>query len=53
MTKNPRPRREVKPSVVKLASPLFRYSQSRDAYVLRGVGARIGPVLRPRGRPGA
>ena len=42
----PRPRRSVSPKVVKIASPLFRYSQTRDAYVLRGVGDRIGPVLR-------
>jgi hypothetical protein len=25
--------------------PFFRYSTSRDAYVLRGVGGRFGPVL--------
>jgi hypothetical protein len=25
--------------------PLFRYSMSRDAYVLRLVGNRAGPVL--------
>ncbi len=25
--------------------PLFRYSITRDAYVLRGVGRRRGPVL--------
>ena len=29
-----------------LARPLFRYSAVRDAYVLRVVGRRIGPVLR-------
>jgi hypothetical protein len=26
--------------------PLFRYSAVRDAYVLRVVGRRFGPVLR-------
>jgi hypothetical protein len=26
--------------------PLFRYSYSRDAFVLRGVGRSFGPVLR-------
>jgi hypothetical protein len=26
--------------------PLFRYSYSRDAYVLRLVGRRLGPVIR-------
>jgi hypothetical protein len=39
-----------------LLSPLLRYSYSRDAYILRGVGRRVGPVLRqdrrnPRRRP--
>jgi hypothetical protein len=27
-------------------SPLFTYNYSRDAFVLRGVGRRVGPVLR-------
>jgi hypothetical protein len=27
--------------------PLFRHSYSRDAYVLRVVGNRLGPVLVP------
>jgi hypothetical protein len=26
--------------------PVLRYSAPRDAYVLRGVGSRRGPVLR-------
>jgi hypothetical protein len=26
--------------------PLFRYSESRNAYVLRAVGRSLGPVLR-------
>jgi hypothetical protein len=30
-----------------LMRPLFRYSDSREAYVLRVVGNRMGPVLRP------
>lgn len=29
-----------------LMKPALRYSVSRDAYVLRGVGHRYGPVLR-------
>ena len=29
-----------------LLRPLLRYSVSRDAYVLRGVGQQVGPVLR-------
>jgi hypothetical protein len=30
--------------------PMFRYSAMRDAYVLRGVGRRVGPVLRANRR---
>ena len=26
--------------------PILRYSHVRDAYVLRGVGSSVGPVLR-------
>jgi hypothetical protein len=44
-----RPRREVSPVVTKIATPLFRYSHSRDAYILRVVGDRHGPVLKPKG----
>ncbi len=29
-----------------LLTPVFGYNYSRDAYVLRGVGRRVGPVLR-------
>jgi hypothetical protein len=47
-----RPRHEVAPIVTIMARPLFRYSRTRDAYVLRGVGNRVGPVLRTRGRGG-
>ena len=32
-------------------TPFFRQSHGREAYVLRGVGNRIGPVLRPRTAP--
>jgi hypothetical protein len=48
----PRTRRYVPPSLLTLLTPLFRYSYPRDAFVLRGVGRRMGPVLRPdrRGR---
>ena len=34
--------------MTKLAAPMFRYSYSRDAYVLRVVGGSRGPVLKPR-----
>jgi hypothetical protein len=27
--------------------PLFGYNHNRDAYILRGVGRRFGPVLKP------
>jgi hypothetical protein len=30
--------------------PLFRYSRTLDAYVLRVIGRRWGPILRPPGR---
>ena len=42
----PRPRRYVSPRALKLLSPLFAYNHNRDAYILRGVGKRFGPVLR-------
>jgi hypothetical protein len=41
-----RPRRYVSPHWLRLFGPLLRYSGSRDAYVLRAVGNRMGPVLR-------
>lgn len=41
----PRQRHPVSPATVRLLSPLFRYSIGRDAYVLRGIGNRRGPVL--------
>jgi len=41
-----RPRRYVSRHWLALARPLFRYSAVRDAYVLRVVGRRVGPVLR-------
>jgi hypothetical protein len=41
-----RRRRYVAENWLTLLSPVYRYSYSRDAYVLRGVGRRAGPVLR-------
>ena len=35
-----------------LLQPVFAYNHSRDAYVLRGVGRHLGPVLRPDRRVG-
>jgi hypothetical protein len=34
--------------VLQVARVAFRYSRTRDAYVLRGVGGRFGPVLKRR-----
>jgi hypothetical protein len=28
-------------------TPIIRYSYTRDAYVLRGVGRHVGPVYQP------
>jgi hypothetical protein len=36
----------VNPILLALLFPIFRYSHGREAYVLRIVGNRIGPVLR-------
>ena len=33
-----------------LLAPVFRYSATRDAYVLRGIGNATGPVLVARAR---
>jgi hypothetical protein len=45
--RSPRPRRSVSPTLLRALRILFRRSDSRDAYVLRGIGNRFGPVLRP------
>ena len=43
----PRPRRQVGPATLRLARIFgFRHDEARDAYVLRLVGNRVGPVLR-------
>jgi hypothetical protein len=42
-----RPRRYITRYWLALLTPAFRYSRSRDAFVLRVVGNSIGPVLRP------
>ncbi|MGA2454990.1 MAG: hypothetical protein ABSG93_15870 [Solirubrobacteraceae bacterium] len=41
-----RPRRYVARRWLVLMRPFLRYSSPRNAYVLRGVGSRMGPVLR-------
>jgi hypothetical protein len=47
----PRPRRQVNPTVIRGLTPVVRYSAGRQAYVLRGVGGRFGPVLIPKHPP--
>ena len=41
-----RPRHYLARHWILLARPALRYSITRDAYVLRGVGNSVGPVLR-------
>lgn len=41
-----RPRRYVAKHWLLLLRPLFGYNFTRDAYVMRGIGLRFGPVLR-------
>ena len=43
-----RRRRHVGPVALVPLRLAFRYSASREAFVLRGVGNRIGPVLKPK-----
>ena len=42
----PRPRRYLRQPWLTFVRPCLRWSDSRDAYVLRVVGRRYGPVLR-------
>jgi hypothetical protein len=51
MRETPRPRHLVGKRTIRLVRPFFRYSRVRDAYVLRVIGRRHGPVLRLK-RPG-
>ena len=46
MVRAQRPRHYVSRATLALARPLFRYSLSRDAYVMRVIGNTRGPVLR-------
>jgi hypothetical protein len=47
----PRPRHPIGPRTLFVLRPFFRYSRVRDAYVLRGIGSRHGPVLRLVAKP--
>jgi hypothetical protein len=46
--RKPRRRHEVHPALLSVARVIFRHSDGRDAYVLRVVGDRHGPVLTRR-----
>jgi hypothetical protein len=46
MVRAQRPRHYVSGITLALMRPLFRYSVSRDAYVLHLIGNSSGPVLR-------
>jgi hypothetical protein len=41
-----RPRRYVAQHWLTLLAPAFAYDYARDAYILRGIGEQLGPVLR-------
>lgn len=43
-----RRRRKVAAWLLVVLRPLFRFSYSRSAYVLRIIGGHAGPVLQPR-----
>jgi hypothetical protein len=45
MRESQRDRKRIRPGTLVVLRPLFRYSAGRDAYVLRIVGNRLGPVL--------
>jgi hypothetical protein len=40
-----RPRHEISATLLRALRPLLRYSAKRRAWVLRGVGRWVGPVL--------
>jgi hypothetical protein len=48
--RTPRARRYVRPRLLGALrrGGLFRHDASRDAYLLRFVGRRMGPALKPR-----
>jgi O-antigen/teichoic acid export membrane protein len=46
--RGPRPRHDVVPMVLFALQPLFRYSLKHDAWILRAIGDKHGPVLRAR-----
>ena len=50
MRSSHRPRRYINPWLLATLKPALRYSDFRDAYILRGIGNHVGPVIRPERR---
>ncbi len=50
MRKQQRPRHYVAQHWLLLLKPMFRYSSTRNAFVLRAIGNSSGPVLRANRR---
>jgi hypothetical protein len=50
MRKEVRSRHYIARHWLLLLRPLLRFSLTRDAFVLRGIGNFVGPVLRPNRR---
>jgi hypothetical protein len=48
----PRTRHYVSPGALTLGRPVLSFDYAREAYVLRGIGDRLGPVLREDRRRG-
>jgi hypothetical protein len=42
----PRTRHYVSPGALTLCRPVLAFDYAREAYILRGIGDRVGPVLR-------
>lgn len=53
MRTTPRRRHHVHPVVLALLRPALRYSYTREAYVLRGIGNHRGPVFSEVAEPAA
>ena len=45
----PRLRHQIPRPLLFVLTPIFRYDEQRDAWILRAIGHRHGPVLTPRG----
>jgi hypothetical protein len=49
----PRTRHYVSPGTLTLCRPVLAFDYAREAYILRGIGGRLGPVLREDRRRGS